>query len=63
MSRQDCREEFRRLGSLPTRKMVVSSAKSAVESGVRSFGRSMMKTDKRVGPSIEPWGTPDEREP
>ena len=40
-------------------KIVVSSANSTVESGGRAEGRSFMKVEKRVGPSIEPWGTPE----
>ena len=40
--------------------MVVSSANKTVESGGRIEGRSLMKAEKRVGPSTEPWGTPEE---
>ena len=39
-------------------KIVVSSAKSTVESGGRTEGRSLMKAEKRVGPT-EPCGTPE----
>ena len=39
--------------------MVVSSAKRVVELGGRTEGRSMMKVENKVGPRIEPWGTPE----
>ena len=45
-SRQDCRESFRE--SLPAMKMVVSSAKSTVESGGRESGKSFITAEKRV---------------
>ena len=41
--------------------MVVSSAKRTVELGGRTEGRSLMKVENRVGPRIEPWGTPCRR--
>ena len=44
-------------------KMVVSSANITVESGGRTDGRSLMKAEKRVGPSIEPCGTPEQGKP
>ena len=46
-------------------KIVVSLAKSTVESeGLeRIEGRSLMKTERRVEPSIEPCGTPEHRKP
>ena len=62
-SRQNWRESFRSLGSLPTMKMVVSSANSTVESGGRASGKSFMKVEKRVGPRTEPCGTPDAANP
>ena len=34
------------------------AAKTTVESGGRTEGRSLIKAEKRVGPSIEPCGTP-----
>ena len=40
-------------------KIVVSSAKSTVESGGRTEGRSLMKAEKRVGSRTEPCGTPE----
>ena len=43
--------------------ILVSSAKRTVESGGRMEGRSLMKAEKRVGPSIEPCRTPDEGKP
>ena len=43
--------------------MVVSSAKRTVESGGRMDGRSLMKAEKRVGPRMEPCGTPDDGKP
>ena len=46
-----------------TIKMVVSSAKRTVELGGRTEGRSLMKVENRVGPRIEPWGTPEEGKP
>ena len=48
---------------LPTRKIVVSSAKRTVQSGGRALGRSFMKSEKRVGPRTEPCGTPEVVEP
>ena len=42
---------------LPTRKIVVSSAKRMVQSGARTLGRSFIKSEKRVGPRTEPCGT------
>ena len=44
-------------------KIVASSAKSTVESGGRTEGRSLMKAEKKVGPSIEPCGTPEHGKP
>ena len=38
--------------------MVESSAKSTVELEGRTEGRSFMKAEKRVGPRVEPCGTP-----
>ena len=38
--------------------MVVSSAKSTVELEGRTEGRSFIKAGKRVGPRVEPCGTP-----
>ena len=58
-SRQNWRESIRSLGSLPTMKMVVSSAKSTVESGGRASGKSFIPAEKRVGPREEPCETPD----
>ena len=58
-SRQDWRESFRSLGSLPTMKIVVPSAKSTVESGGRASGKSFIEAEKRVGLRTEPCGTPD----
>ena len=43
--------------------MVVSSANRTVESGGMIKGRSLMKAEKRVGPSTEPWGTREEERP
>ena len=43
--------------------IVVLSAKSTVESEGRTEGRSFMKTEKRVGPSIEPCGMPEHGKP
>ena len=59
LSRQDWRESFSSLGSLPIMKIVVSSAKRTVESEGRQSGKSFIKTEKRVGPRTEPCGTPD----
>ena len=36
----------------------MSSAKSTVEFDGRTEGRSFMKAEERVGPSVEPCGTP-----
>ena len=44
---------------LSTRKIVVSSAKRTVRPGGRTLGRSFMKSEKRVGPRTEPFGTPE----
>ena len=38
--------------------MAVSSAKRTTESAGRTDGRSLIKAEKREGPSTEPWGTP-----
>ena len=46
-----------------TMKMVVSSANRTVEFGGRTGGWSLMKVVNRVGPRIEPWGTPEEGKP
>ena len=46
--------------SLPLRNRVVSSANRTVVEPVSTDGRSLMKIEKREGPSIEPWGTPEE---
>ena len=43
-----------------TIKMVISSAKKTVELRRRTERRLLMKAENRVGPRIEPWGTPDE---
>ena len=48
---------------LPTREIVVSSAKRTVESGGRTLGKSLIKSENRVGPRIEPCGTPEVVEP
>ena len=56
-SRQDWSEVLRSLQLLPTRKIVVSSAKRTVQSGGRTLGRPFMKSEKRVGPRTEPCGT------
>ena len=48
------------LMSFPLRNRVVSSANRTVVEPVSTDGRSLMKTEKREGPSIEPWGTPEE---
>ena len=42
---------------------MVSSAKRTVESGKSEEGRSLMKAEKRVGPRMEPWGTPEVGKP
>ena len=44
-------------------KMVVSSAKSTVESEGRTEGRSLMKAENRIGPSSEHCGTPEHGKP
>jgi hypothetical protein len=44
-------------------KIAVSSAKRTLESCGRSVGRSFMKAEKRVGPRMEPCGTPEEGKP
>ena len=44
---------------LPTRKIIVSAAKRTVRPGGRTLGRSFMKSEKRVGPRTEPFGTPE----
>ena len=46
-----------------TIKMVVKLAKRTVELRRRTEGRSLMKAESRVGPRIEPWGTPEEGNP
>ena len=61
--RVSCKVDFREGRFLLMMKMVVSSAKSTVESGVRTEGRSLIKAEKRVGPSIEPCGTPEHGKP
>ena len=61
MSRQDWRDLFSSLGSLPIMKMVVSSSKRTIESGGRASGKSFMKAEKRVGLRTDPCGTPDTR--
>jgi hypothetical protein len=38
--------------------MAVSSAKRTVDPGGRTAGRSLIKIEKRVGPRMEPCGTP-----
>ena len=48
---------------LPTRKIVVSSAKRTVESGGRTLGKSLMKSRNRVWPRTEPCRTPEVVEP
>ena len=58
-SRVSCKVELGEGRLLLMMKMVVSSAKSTVESGGRTEGRSLMKAEKRLGPSIEPCGTPE----
>ena len=45
------------------RKIVVSSAKRAVQSGGRTLGRSLMKSENKVGPRTEPCGTPEVVQP
>ena len=42
--------------------MVASSAKRTESSG-RMDGRELMKAEKRVGPRMEPCGTPDDGKP
>ena len=54
---------LRSLQLLPTRKIVVSSAKKIVQSGGRTLGRSFMKHKKRVRPRTEPCGTQEIVEP
>ena len=44
-------------------KVMVLSANSTVESGGRTEGRSLMKAEKRVGPSIKPCGAPEHGKP
>ena len=39
------------------------AAKSTVELGGRTEGRSLIKAEKRVGPSIEPCGMPEHGKP
>ena len=51
------------LAVLPTRKIVVSSAKRTVRPGGRTLGRSFMKSEKRVGPRTESFGTPEVVDP
>ena len=42
---------------------MVSSAKRTVESGKSEEGRSLKKAEKRVGPRMDPWGTPEVGKP
>ena len=63
MSRQDWRDLFSSLGSLPIMKMVVSPVKRTVESGGRASGKSFMKAEKRVGSRTDPCRTPDMGKP
>ena len=44
-------------------KEVISSAKRTVELRERTEGRLLMKVENRVGPRIEPWGTPEKENP
>ena len=46
-----------------TIKMVVSSAKRTVELRGRTEEWSLMKAKNRVGPRIEPWGSPEKGNP
>ena len=48
---------------MPTRNIVVSSAKRTVQSGGRTLGKSLIKSENRVGPRTEPCGTPEVVEP
>ena len=61
--RQVWSDDWRPRTSSLTIKMVISSAKRTVGLGGRTEGRSLMKAEDRVGPRIEPWGTPEERKP
>ena len=63
MSRQDWRDLFSSLGSLPIMEMVVSSVKRTVESGERASGKSFMKAEKGVGTRTNPCRTADMGKP
>ena len=43
--------------------MEVSSAKRTMESGGSILTRSLMNAENRVGPRIEPSGTPEDGKP
>ena len=57
--RQDWRDSFSGLGSLPVMNMVVSLAKRTIEPKGRASWRPFMKAGKTVGQRTEPCGTPD----
>ena len=61
--RQIWREELREGRLLLMMEIAVSSAKRTAESGGKPEGRSLMKAEKREGPSTELWGTPEVGKP
>ena len=47
--------------SWPETNIVMSSANRTVVESVMVSGKSLMKAEKREGPRMYPWGTPEDR--
>ena len=47
--------------SWPAMNIVVSSANGTVVESVMVLGKSLMKAEKREGPRMDLWGTPEDR--